>query len=100
MEEQQIEQNVVPLAGDGEAGNLMMRNQLREPGVIDVTAEVAGLDARVPKTRDQQENGNQNDSQAICSKEAATRSNGKFRRASVARLNGHSDGGSASILHG
>jgi len=45
------------LAGDGQAGDLVMFDQLSEPGVIDVAAEIAGLYAGMPEARRYKERG-------------------------------------------
>ena len=45
VKKKQIEQNIVPLARNGKPGNLMMFDQLREPGVVNMTAQVACLNA-------------------------------------------------------
>jgi hypothetical protein len=43
-EKKQIEKNVARLARDGKSGDLLMFDQLCEPGVVNVAAEVASLD--------------------------------------------------------
>jgi len=50
-----VEQNVVPLAGDIDAGSLAMLSQLGEPGVVDMAAQISGLNVGVPDAWNEQE---------------------------------------------
>jgi hypothetical protein len=100
VKQKQIEEDIVPLADGGQAGELMVFDQLREPGVINVAAQIAGLNARMPEARNEQQDGKQNDWNAMGAKKSAGRWDCEGRHRPVGRISGHSGGGSASILHG
>ena len=55
----QIEEDVIPLPGEIEAGSFALVDEFGEPGIIGVTAEIAGLDVGVPEARDEEKDGDQ-----------------------------------------
>ena len=57
MLERDVEQNVLKLHGEVEAGSLAFVDELREPGVIDVAGQVAGFDAAVPEAWHDEQHG-------------------------------------------
>ena len=59
IEEQEIEEDVVPLPDGVNAGSFALLHELREPGVVDVAAEIAGFDVGMPEARNQKQNGNE-----------------------------------------
>jgi hypothetical protein len=48
-----------------EAGSFVLLDQLRQPGVVSVTAQVASLDVFVPEARDEEQKRNQQREQDI-----------------------------------
>src|SRR6185437_6765820 len=54
--QQKVEQDVGGLADDDQALELAALNQLREPGIINMTGKIAGLDARLPVDGEQEKN--------------------------------------------
>src|SRR5256885_146100 len=54
VKEKHVEQNVIPLARDDQPGYLMTLDQLREPRIVNMAAQIASLNARMPKTRREQ----------------------------------------------
>jgi len=58
VEEQEVEEDVVPLPDDVNAGGSSLLDKFGEPGIVDVAAEIAGFDVAVPEARNDEENGN------------------------------------------
>jgi hypothetical protein len=59
--EDEIEEDVVPLPGEIQAGSFALVDEFGEPGVVGVAAEVAGLNVGVPETRDKEKDGEERD---------------------------------------
>src|ERR1041385_347580 len=78
----------------------MMLDQLREPRVINMAAEIACLNVRVPNARNYEAHGKQQHRENICSKEAGGAAKSERWGTLEGELARHSGGGSASILHG
>ncbi len=55
--EDEIEEDVVPLPGEIEAGSFALVGEFGEPGVVGVAAEIAGLNVGVPEAGDEQKEG-------------------------------------------
>lgn len=55
----QIKQNVVPLPHCVNAGRSSLLHQLGEPGVVNVTAEIARFDVGVPEARNRERKRNE-----------------------------------------
>jgi len=53
---EQIEEDVVPLPNEVDAGGFSLVDELRKPGVVDMAAEVAGFDMGVPETGNEEQN--------------------------------------------
>ena len=66
IEEQKIEEDIVPLPDGVNAGSFALLHELREPGIVDVAAEIAGFDVGVPEARNQKQNGNEEIAARIC----------------------------------
>ena len=67
IKKNQIEEDVVVLSNEIKAGSLALFDQLSEPSVIDVAAQIAGFDVAMPEARDQQKDGNsQNERDSLC----------------------------------
>lgn len=65
VEKHEVEEHVVPLPDDVDARGSSLFDELGEPGIVEVTAEIARLDVAVPKAGDQEESGNQEDEQPL-----------------------------------
>ena len=65
MEEEQIEEDVVPLRDDVNAGGFALVDELGEPGVVEVAAEIAGFNVAMPEAGDQEEGGGQENAEEI-----------------------------------
>ena len=59
IEQQEIEEHILPLAREIETRRLPLLDQLGEPGIVRMTAEIASFDMRVPEARNQKAKGNQ-----------------------------------------
>ena len=59
--EDEIEEDVIPLTGEIEAGGFALVDEFGEPGVVGVAAEIAGLDVGVPEARDEEKDGDERD---------------------------------------
>src|SRR5438445_8381305 len=58
LQKEEVEQDIVPLPGEVQSRGLPAFDQLREPRIVDMTAEVAGFNPPVPQTRDEQAHRN------------------------------------------
>ncbi len=88
IEEDEVEEDVVPLPGEVEAGSFALLDELGEPGVVGVAAEIAGLDVGMPEAGDEEKEGEERED-----KDWSTRIGRHCRRVSIARMgvkNGHS----------
>ncbi len=54
VEQPKIEKDIAELAGEVETGRLAFFDQLCEPGVVEVAAEVASFDVALPEAREQE----------------------------------------------
>ena len=78
-----------------------MFDQLREPGVVHMASQIARLNMRVPEARNQQQCRNQMTADAIVREESGEQSERQTSDECLAEdSDGHSGGGSGSILHG
>lgn len=77
VEEKQVEEDVVPLAGEVEAGGSSLLDELCEPGVVDVAAKVASFDMAVPEARDEENGGDGEDEEEIGEGKIARAGNGR-----------------------
>jgi hypothetical protein len=71
--EQEIEENVMPLPDGVHAGGSSLLDELGEPGVVDVAAEVTGFDVGMPEDGNEKESGEDNDSGLHCIGESIAR---------------------------
>jgi len=60
--EQEIEENVMPLPDGVHARGNSLLDELGDPGVVDVAAEVTGFDVGMPEDGDEKKGGEENDS--------------------------------------
>src|SRR5208337_930599 len=60
--EEKIEEDVFPLPDGIDAGGSSLLDELGEPGVVDVAAEITGFDVVVPEDGDKKEGGEEEDS--------------------------------------
>ena len=68
--QKQVEQDVGGLRGHDQPLRAAALDQLRQPGVVNVAGEVAGLNARLPVTGRQQQRGKRRVSRANAKKPA------------------------------
>jgi hypothetical protein len=60
---EEIEENVFELPDGIDAGGSSLLDELREPGVVDVAAEIAGFDVWMPEDGNEEESGEEEDSE-------------------------------------
>ena len=70
--ESQVKKNVVPSGRKIQARRLTFFNELREPGVVNVAAEVASFDVAVPEARQDQGGGDDEDTKPESPDEGAS----------------------------
>ena len=58
IEEEKVEENVVPLRNRVQTGGIVLLDQPGEPGVVHMAAEITGFDVVVPEARNQEEDTN------------------------------------------
>ena len=61
-EQQEIKKSVRPLMSDVKSWRSSLPDQLRKPGVVSVTGQIAGFDLAMPETRNDDEGGARRDS--------------------------------------
>jgi hypothetical protein len=72
-EEKKIKENVFPLPDGIDAGGSSLLDELGEPGVVDVAAEITGFDVVVPEDGNEKEDGEEEDSELHCDGESIAR---------------------------
>src|SRR5882672_3481081 len=95
-----VEQNVVPLAGDIDAGSLTMLGQLGEPGVVHVAAQISGLNVGVPDAWNEQEKRENRDDGKIAPQEVDGSFDGERLDRFFGKVGLHRHEKRRHILHG
>jgi hypothetical protein len=81
--EDEIEEDVIPLPGEIEAGGFALVDEFGEPGVVGVAAEIAGLNVGVPEAGDEEKDGDEREE-----KNGAARDRCHCDEDSIARMGG------------
>lgn len=76
IEEHEVEENVVPLPDDVDAGGSSLLNELCEPGVVDMAAKIAGFNVSVPEARNHEEKRDQEKDVEVVGKSGQAKLNG------------------------
>jgi hypothetical protein len=79
--EDEIEEDVVPLPGEIEARGLALVDEVSEPGVVGMAAEIAGLNVGLPEAREEKKEGQEREE-----KNGAARDGCHCDEDSIARL--------------
>jgi prolyl oligopeptidase len=78
MKEKEVEKDIVPLPNRVNAGGSSLLDELREPGVVQVAAEITGFDVGVPEARKEKKHGDRkNDEDIPGRKEELPQSDGR-----------------------
>ena len=80
VEQPEIEEDVAELAREIEAGGLAFFDQLGEPRVVEVAAEVAGFDVAMPEAWQEQDGGDVEDVRPMVGRGSARRRLGRCRQ--------------------
>ena len=73
IQQQNIEQHVIPLPHEIQPWRLALLHQLREPRVVNVATQISGLDIPVPIAGDQHHCGNHEDAQHLAANKSELR---------------------------